>query len=471
MPLALRRDPLDVLASLTGERGVFLLEVPDPLHPATLLGCSPTGMLTISSRGVAERSDGGATPADPIEAIERFVAETPSASEPPFPLAGGVVGWLGYELGRCIEPVRALERSTEPDGPLAVLARYDPMLVYDRTRGQYALVCADPVSARAPWLKRLSAPWHGPEAIASSLASAPLAPLLPRGRYLAAVRRILDYLASGDAYQVNLTQPFVAPLVASASALYARLARAHPAPYGAYLDLGGAQLVANSPELFLRRRGARLETRPIKGTRARGANAARDAALAAELVRDPKERAEHVMIVDLERNDLGRVSRTGSVGVESLARVESLPSVHHLVSTVRSSATAELGLARLLRATFPGGSITGAPKVRAMEIIRELEPWARGPYTGAFGLLHPGGDLELGLAIRTAVVRDGVVRYGAGGGIVADSDPERELAEAWLKTAALRLALGEDAASELERRGDTPAPVGGRLGPLTCSSG
>jgi len=157
------------------------------------------------------------------------------------------------------------------------------------------------------------------------------------------------------------------------------------------------------------------------------------------------------MIVDLERNDLGRVAAVGSVAVEAYARVESHPTVHHLVSSVVARVGRDVGLACLLRATFPGGSITGAPKVRAMEIIRELEPVPRGAYTGAFGLFHPSGDLELGLAIRTAVVAGGVVRYHAGGGIVADSDPERELAEAWLKTAALRLALGEDARPELER--------------------
>src|SRR5438309_2213270 len=185
--------------------------------------------------------------------------------------------------------------------------------------------------------------------------------------------------------------------------------------------------------------------------RARGDGRARDAALAAELEADAKERAEHVMIVDLERNDLGRVAAIGSVGVEAYARVESHPTVHHLVSSVVGRVRPDVGLAQLLRAAFPGGSITGAPKVRAMEIIRELEPVPRGAYTGAFGLFHPSGDLELGLAIRTAVVSTGVVRYHAGGGIVGDSDPERELAEAWLKTAALRLALGEDARPELER--------------------
>src|SRR5437762_2100833 len=215
---------------------------------------------------------------------------------------GSAVGYLAYELGRFTEPGRD-GRPPAPDGPLAVLSRYDPVLAYDRSRAQYTLVCAGPAGARVPWLERLAAPapaWGGP------LATAPLAPLLPRERYLAAVRRILDYLAAGDVYQVNLTQPYAAPLAAPAWALFAALARRHPVPHGAYLDVGAACLLANSPELFLRRRGERVETRPIKGTRPRGDGRARDAALAAELEADAKERAEHVMIVDPERNDLGR---------------------------------------------------------------------------------------------------------------------------------------------------------------------
>src|SRR6266436_4130614 len=394
VPLVLRRDPLEVLASLAAEPGAFLLEVPDPAEPVTLLGCAPRAQLCIRADGSVER-DGRLERGDPLAALERFVAEGPSL---PFPY-GSAVGYLAYELGRFTEPGR--------DG--------------------------------------------GPPAPDGPLAAAPLAPLLPRARYLAAVRRILDYLAAGDVYQVNLTQPYAAPLAAPAWALFAALARRHPVPHGAYLDVGAACLLANSPELFLRRRGERVETRPIKGTRPRGDGRARDAALAAELEADAKERAEHVMIVDLERNDLGRVAEIGSVAVEAYARVESHPTVHHLVSSVVGRVRPDVGLAQLLGATFPGGSITGAPKVRAMEIIRELEPVPRGAYTGAFGLFHPSGDLELGLAIRTAVVSSGVVRYHAGGGIVADSDPERELAEAWLKTAALRLALGEDVRPELER--------------------
>src|SRR5438477_72169 len=317
VPLALRRTPLEVLATLAREPGAFLLDVPDETGRVTLLGCAPVAELSISA------GSGG----DVLATMQRFIAETPLVdSALPFPLAGGVVACLGYELGE----------------------------------------------------------------------------------------------------------------------LAAHLPRRHPVPYGAYIDFGKAQLVANSPELFLRRRGRCVETQPIKGTRPRGDRPGRDAALVAELLADPKERAEHVMIVDLERNDLGRVCETGSVVVERYAAVESYPTVHHLVSTVAGRLRHDVGLADLLRATFPGGSITGAPKVRAMEIIRELEPWPRERYTGAFGFLDPRGDLELALAIRTATVSGGVVRYHAGGGIVADSDPERELAETWLKTAALRRALGDE---------------------------
>jgi para-aminobenzoate synthetase component 1 len=285
------------------------------------------------------------------------------------------------------------------------------------------------------------APWRGP------LATRDLVPGFDRDRYRAAVARIQAYLRDGDAYQVNLTQPFTTSLDGPAWALLARLAAQHPGAYAAYVDLGDRQLVVNSPELFLRRRGPRVETRPIKGTRPRGTDVARDATLVAELLADPKERAEHVMIVDLERNDLGRVCEPGSIHVEAHAAVESHPTLHHLVSTIAGRLRPDVGWRELLTATFPGGSITGAPKRRAMEIIAELEIGPRGFYTGAVGWLDPRGHCELGLPIRTGVVADGVLRYHAGGGIVVDSDPDRELDECWLKTAAIRMALaGETSA-------------------------
>ena len=438
VPLALRRDPAHVLAAIAGEPGAFLLSVPDAARPLVLLGCRPRAVLRIGAGGIAVRSDGERCDADPLRAIEAFVRASGSGDTAPFPFGGGTVGFLGYELGSHVHGIPAAPGSL----PLAVLAHYDPILAWDVARQQYALVCRDAESARAGWLERLAAPTSA--AVDGALAHAPLAALVPPERHRANVRRILDYLAAGDAYQVNLTQPFVAPLAVPAWRLFTALDACHRVPHAAYLDVGDAQLVVNSPELFLRRRGARIETHPIKGTRPRGDTPARDAALAAELACDPKERAEHVMIVDLERNDLGRVAEIGSVRVEAHAALESHATVHHLVSRVAARLRPDVGLAELLRATFPGGSITGAPKRRAMEIIAELEEAPRGPYTGAFGFFAANGDLELGLAIRTAVVRESAVRWGAGGGIVADSDPDRELAEAWLKTAALRLALGED---------------------------
>jgi len=431
VPMVLHRDPVEVLGCLANEPGAMLLEVPDPERPVTLLGCRPVAELHIEPGHP-----------DALGAIAAFVADPGDLDRAlPFPL-GSVVACLAYELGAVCSP-RAVPSA--PDGPLAVLRRYDPMLVYDHRSREYSLAAGHAARARADWLGHLTrrAPaWHGP------LGAAPLAAAWSADAWKAAVRRTLEYLAAGDAYQVNLTQPFTAPLAGPAWTLFARLAREHPAAFSAYLDLGDGKVVANSPELLVRVRGRRIETRPIKGTRPRGDDPGHDAALAAALQADPKEAAEHVMIVDLERNDLGRICRTGSVHVEAFARLETHPTLHHLVSVVAGELADGVGLAALLRALFPGGSVTGAPKLRAMEIIAELEPWPRGVYTGALGLLHPGGDAELGLPIRTGVVRDGVIRWHAGCGIVADSDPERELAEAWLKTAGLRLALGETLAAE-----------------------
>jgi anthranilate synthase component 1 len=281
-----------------------------------------------------------------------------------------------------------------------------------------------------------AAPWLGPLAADDD-----------GERHCARVARILEYIRAGDVYQVNLARRLVSRISAPGDALrvYAALAEVAPAPYGALIEADGVTVISGSPERFLGAVGDRIETRPIKGTRPRTAGGAQ------ELAASAKDAAEHLMIVDLERNDLGRVCRVGSVRVDAFAEIASLPTVHHLVSTVRGRLRADVDLAALLAATFPGGSITGAPKIRAMEIIAELETEARGVYTGALGLLAPGGDVELGLPIRTAVVRDGTLTYGAGGGIVADSDAGRELAECWTKTSGLRRVLGERTAPGFER--------------------
>jgi para-aminobenzoate synthetase component 1 len=259
-----------------------------------------------------------------------------------------------------------------------------------------------------------------------------------------AVQRVKDYIAAGDVYQVNLSQRFLVRTQTGVPDLYLRLRRHNPAPFSAYLDVGDAQILSSSPERFLRVYGKdrTVETRPIKGTRPRGETKEEDRRLATELMQSEKDRAELVMIVDLERNDLGRVCRFGSVRVPDLAALEPYASVFHLVATVTGELAPDRNVADLLRATFPGGSITGAPKVRAMEIIDELEPVSRGPYTGSLGYFSFSGDADLNILIRTLIVQGDRVCFHAGGGIVADSDPEAEYMETLHKARGMMKALG-----------------------------
>ncbi|MGE5181109.1 MAG: chorismate-binding protein, partial [Acidobacteriota bacterium] len=288
----------------------------------------------------------------------------------------------------------------------------------------------------------------GPREPAVAPSLRPLVPDDDGAHHLARVDRIRDYLAAGDAYQVNLARRLVARVAApgDALALYAALAEAAPAPYGALVEADGVTLVSGSPERFLATVGDRVETRPIKGTLRRGAGGAD------ELARSAKDAAEHLMIVDLERNDLGRIAETGSVRVDELGYVVELPALYHKVSRVSARPRAGVGYAELLRATFPGGSITGAPKLRAMEIIDELEPVRRGPYCGAFGFFGAGGALDLAIAIRVGVLVGHELRVHVGGGIVADSDPAAELAETELKAAGWLAALEQLATAVPTRR-------------------
>jgi para-aminobenzoate synthetase component 1 len=254
---------------------------------------------------------------------------------------------------------------------------------------------------------------------------------------------VREYIFAGDVYQVNLSQRFQAPLSGSPFDAYVRLRRRNPAPFAAYLNLPEVHVLSASPERFLRLDpGSRIvQTAPIKGTRPRGRTREEDEALARELLESDKDRAENVMIVDLERNDLGRVAEIGSVRVRKLASLETLPAVFHLTSIVEATLREDCGPVDLLLASFPGGSITGAPKIRAMEIIDELEPMTRSVYTGAIGYFGFDGSMDLSIAIRTILVRDGIAYFQAGGGIVADSEPEMEYQETLHKARALSDAV------------------------------
>jgi para-aminobenzoate synthetase component 1 len=335
--------------------------------------------------------------------------------------SGGAVGYLGYELHRFLEdsPV-----PVEDDIGLADhwLGLYDRPIVFDQE--------SKSKSRSRSKSKRGN--------------SGPLVSSFTKREYLEAVRRVKEYIAAGDVYQVNLSQRFSVPMEIDPWDLYLLLRERNPAPYAAYINAGDFQIISSSPECFLTLDpiSRTVTTRPIKGTRPRSADPAEDRRLAQELESSAKDMAENIMIVDLERNDLGRACEFGSVSVPELAMIESYPTVHHLVSTVTGRLRDDRDAVDLLTATFPGGSITGAPKIRAMEIIAELEPVRRGVYTGAIGCLGFDGSVNLNIAIRTAVVKDGMCHFHVGGGIVADSDPEAEYQETLDKGRAFMEALG-----------------------------
>jgi para-aminobenzoate synthetase component 1 len=355
------------------------------------------------------------------------------------------IGWLSYDLARQWLPLPARVHATAAADfawPDLEFRFFDAVWMRHRAAPE-AFVWAHDVDAGARLLARLRQPLESPPLAPPRLGA--LRGQRTRGDHVRAIERIKEYLRAGDAYQVNLSRRLRAQLSPGdplwlAATLRARTPAPHAIWMGARSTPEGALdrfIVGNSPERFLRvEADGRLETRPIKGTRPRHAGAAADRAARSALRASAKDQAEHVMIVDLERNDLGRVAVTGSVVCEDLLRVVELPTVHHLVSTIRAQSRPGVGLEELLRATFPGGSITGAPKRRAMEIIDELEPDRRGIYTGATGWLGAEGELDLAVAIRTATIDRGCLSLSVGGGIVSDSVADEEWAETETKARA-----------------------------------
>ncbi|MGH8293062.1 MAG: aminodeoxychorismate synthase component I [Gammaproteobacteria bacterium] len=375
---------------------------------------------------------------------QRECIPSPDSTLRRLPFRGGWFLFLAYELAAEIEPVLHLQ----PDRnlPLAWATRIPAAVICDHARGSTTLV-AEP--GHAEWLEQLHADLYALPPCAVDprpLLAAPLAEEDPQ-RYLHAVERARDYIHDGDIFQANLSRQWQAPLRTDASAaeIYQRLCRANPAPFAALALHDDFAIISSSPERLLRVRAGRAETRPIAGTRPRSTDTARDTALVHELLANPKERAEHVMLLDLERNDLGRVCRTGSVRVNELMAIESYAHVHHIVSNVSGALRADLTPGQVIRAVFPGGTITGCPKVRCMQIIAELEAVARGAYTGSLGYLNRDGDLDLNILIRTLVKNRAQLQFRAGAGIVADSVPERELEETRAKARGLARALGADA--------------------------
>ncbi|MBK1722948.1 aminodeoxychorismate synthase component I [Thiocystis violacea] len=367
---------------------------------------------------------------------------------PGLPFCGGAIGYFGYDLARRLERLPSLALDAEGIPEMAV-GIYDWALIVDHGLRRSHLVARDADLLGAYW-GLLHGALQGQAHVRQRGGFRVLDRVMSNmthGRYLASIARIKDYLRAGDCYQVNFAQRFAVPAEGDPWHAYKALRELNPAPFAAYFETPEVQVLSSSPERFLQVRDGAVETKPIKGTRPRGANPIEDLLLADELRRSAKDRAENVMIVDLLRNDLSKVCAFGSVRAPRLFEIERFARVHHLVSTVTGHLAEGRAAVDLLRACFPGGSITGAPKVRAMEVIDELEPHRRGVYCGAIGYLGFDGAMDTNIAIRTLVHSGGLTRLWAGGGIVADSDPEAEYRETYHKAAPLldlleRLRLG-----------------------------
>ncbi|HXG12186.1 MAG TPA: aminodeoxychorismate synthase component I [Gemmataceae bacterium] len=405
---------------------------------------------------------------DPFGMIAERLARYPRAESVPGlpPFQGGAAGLFGYDLCHHLErlPRPRFDEFGVPDLAIGI---YDWVLAFDHAEGRAWLISTgfpEVEPRRRRWAeRRLAEVKHRVQADPESrsegktwLSRLRLTPSsqypvsrLPgllsnfdRAGYLEAVQRAIEYVHAGDCFQVNLAQRLLYPWKTPPIELYRRLRERNPAPFAGYFDLGRFVIASASPERFLRvESDGEVEARPIKGTRPRGATPAEDQARRDELRDSAKDRAENVMIVDLLRNDLGRVCRYGTVRVPAVCRVETYQYVHHLVSEVRGRLRPGLGPVDLLRAAFPGGSVTGAPKIRAMEIIAELEPTTRGPYCGSLGYIGFDGRMDTSILIRTFTIGGGWVQFPVGGGIVADSVPEREYEETWHKAEGLLRAL------------------------------
>lgn len=403
---------------------------------------------------------------DPLQRVETAMALFESNLVPGLPpFQGGAAGLLGYELGQTLERIPAA-RHDEFKTPALAVGLYDTVVAFDHEKERAWILShgfpEQSASARKQrarqridemldWLASPPETSAPPELALSRQNLAPQFEVAERGgvtsdftreAYLSAVARAVEYIHAGDIFQVNLSQRILTLQRESAMDTYVALRRRNPAPFAGYLDLGKAQVASASPERFLATRDRSVETRPIKGTRHRAPKATEDRLLAEQLRGSEKDRAENVMIVDLMRNDLARVCEATSVDVPALCQLESYRHVHHLVSVVTGTLAEGFSAIDLLRASFPGGSITGAPKIRSMEIIAELEPTARGPYCGSLcylGYDSPGykGAMDSSILIRTLVAAGGWLQASVGGGIVADSDPAAEYEETWHKAAGL----------------------------------
>lgn len=468
--------PLSAYLKIRGQGESFLFEsVEGGEHVGrySFVGCSPRAVVCQRGATVEVLEPGAPVRAftvdpgragaeenvvrDGLEVVERVLGRYRPVNLPGLPrFTGGAVGYLGYEFIHDVEPVVPRPSMDELGTPVMVFLIADELLVFDRVNQSLTVLVnafleegTDPAAAYEEAVAEvdrlvslLEMPVeHPPATIPSRVPELPFVSNLAQDRFLENVRRAKEYILAGDIIQVVGSQRFTAPLRASPIDVYRAARTINPSPYMFLLELEGFSLVGASPEIHVRCEDRRVEIRPIAGTRPRGETVEEDEARERELLADPKERAEHVMLVDLARNDLGRVCDFGSVKVRDLMVIERYSHVMHIVSQVEGRLAADRTPFDLMRATFPAGTLTGAPKIRAMQIIAELEQTRRGPYGGCVGYFSFNGNLDCCITIRTALLQDGQAHVQAGGGWVNDSDPEAEYQETVNKSRAMRQAI------------------------------
>jgi len=447
-------DLAGLFAALSSQPWAMLLDSAGADHPDSrydILVARPVA--TLVTRGeqttISQGSRQLISNEDPLALLEqwqhRLLGPINDSAGDDWPFSGGALGYFSYDLGRRFETLPQLAED-DIGIPQMAVGIYAWALVYDRRQRQATLLSSGPdanqVLDRAwQWLRQLPPVEPG----AFSL-TGPWQANLTLEQYADRFARVQRYLRSGDCYQINLTQRFAAPFEGDEWRAYCELRKANQAPFSAFLRLPDHAILSISPERFLQVSHRQVQTRPIKGTRPRHSDPGLDRAAAAELAGSSKDQAENLMIVDLLRNDIGRVSTPGSVAVPQMFAVESFPAVHHLVSTITSELAPGISTQDLLRACFPGGSITGAPKIRAMEIIEELEPQRRAIYCGSIGYIGQNGRMDTSITIRTLVAKDGWLYCWAGGGIVADSRMTAEYQECFDKLGKILPVLEQLAA-------------------------